>query len=221
MNAINHAATALMLKRRWPEVPLLPLLISVQLIEFLWALFCLAGIEVTRTGPTVRSIADIHLDYMPYSHSIGSTVAIATLCWFVLRKPLHRAAWALPVACGVISHIVLDVLVHARDIALVPGLTDTKIGSGLYDVPELALLVELAYGVLCWRVYGGSRALLFTIVGLNLAAAPFYLPELPGPQALLSGHPKVFAAVILAHIVLGLSAIGFMARRETPLHQQA
>lgn len=213
MNAINHAATALLLKKRWPELPLIPALISVQLIEFVWVFLNLANVEVTTTEPSVRALNDIHLFYMPYSHSIGSVLLIAAVCWFVLSKVMHRPGWAIPVAVGVCSHIVLDVLVHARDIEVIPGLYPLKIGSGLYDVPVFALVAEMLYGVFCWRVVRGSARLLAAIVGLNLASLSFYVPQIAGPEALLAGHPKIFAAVILVHIAVGLSAIGLFARR--------
>jgi hypothetical protein len=215
MNAINHAATALLLKKRWPDLPIIPALISVQLIEFLWVFLNLAGVEVTTTEPAVHALNDIHLSYMPYSHSLGSVVLIAGFCWFVLAKVAGRARWAIPVAVGICSHIVLDVLVHAPDIAVIPGLSSLKIGSGLYNVPAIALAVETLYGVFCWRVFGGSRALLYAILGLNLAAVPFYVSQIPGPEELLPGHTKIFALAILAHIVLGLSVIGFLSKRAS------
>jgi hypothetical protein len=214
MNAINHAATALLLKKRWPGLPLIPALISVQLIEFLWVFLNLAGVEVTTTEPSVHALNDIHLFYMPYSHSLGSVFLLAAVCWFVLAKVVHRPSWAIPVAVGVCSHIVLDVLVHARDIEIIPGLFPLKIGSGLYDVPVFAFVVEMLYGVFCWWMFRGPLRLLAVIVGLNLAAISFYVPQVWGPEALLAGHPKIFALVILVHIVLGLAAVGFCARRS-------
>jgi hypothetical protein len=213
MNAINHAATALLLKKRWPALPLLPALVSVQLIELLWVFLNLANVEVTTTEPTVRALNDIHLFYMPYSHSVGSVLLIAAVCWFVLAKVVRRPGWALPVAIGICSHIVLDVLVHARDIEVIPGVIPLKIGSGLYDVPVFALMVELLYGVFCWWLFWGSAGLLAAIVGLNLASLSFYVPSIPGPESLLAGHPKVFAAVILVHIVVGLAVVGHFVRR--------
>lgn len=214
MNAINHAATALLLKKRWPCLPIIPALISVQLIEFLWVFLNLAGVEVTTIARPVRSLDDIHLSYMPYSHSLGSVLLIAGLAWFILRTVANRPDWAVPIALGICSHIVLDVLVHARDIEVIPGLTAFKIGSGLYNVPVFALLAETLFAVFCWWVYGGSRTLLWTLLGLNLAAASFYVPQIPGPETLLAGHPKVFALVILVHIVVGLCVVGFFLKRE-------
>lgn len=213
MNAINHAATALLIKKRWPDLPLLPALISVQLIELVWVFLNFAGIEITTTEPEVHAFNDIHLAYMPYSHSIGSVLLIAALCWFVLARVANRASWAIPIAVGICSHIVLDVLVHAPDIDVIPGLTHFKVGSGLYNVPPLALVVETLYGIFCWWVFRGSRALLYAIAGLNLAAISFYVPQIPGPQELLAGHPKIFAGIILLHILLGWWVVGYFARR--------
>ena len=39
MYAINHAATALLIKKKEPSSPLLILLISVQLVEIFWVIF--------------------------------------------------------------------------------------------------------------------------------------------------------------------------------------
>jgi hypothetical protein len=45
MFAIGHAATALVIKRAYPSVPMTPLLISVQAMEFAWVALNHLGIE--------------------------------------------------------------------------------------------------------------------------------------------------------------------------------
>src|SRR5215470_15429260 len=72
MFAIDHAATALLLKRRYPSVSLTPLLLSVQAMELAWVGLNYLGIERTTTETAVRSVADIHLAYMPFSHSVAT-----------------------------------------------------------------------------------------------------------------------------------------------------
>jgi hypothetical protein len=54
MFAINHAATALLLKRRFPDVSLLTLLLSVQAMEFAWVVLNYVGVERTGTDTVVR-----------------------------------------------------------------------------------------------------------------------------------------------------------------------
>lgn len=212
MNAINHAATALLINKKWPGVPMIPVLLSVQLVEFLWVAFNLLGLEVTTTEPQVRALNDIHLAYMPYSHSIASTVVLAFTVWVVVAKFLKQPTWGLALAVAVSSHIVLDLATHVHDIALAPGIESPKFGSGLYGVPSLALVVETIYGVWCWWVFRGSKSLLAVIVVFNLGALSFYSPFIPGPEQFLAGHPKIFAAVIGGHIIAGLLAVGFFAR---------
>ncbi len=212
MNAINHAATALLINRKWPGVPIIPVLLSVQLVEFLWVVFNLLGVETTTTEPQVRALNDIHLAYMPYSHSIAATVFLAFTVWVVVSKLRKKPVWGLALAVAVSSHIVLDLATHVHDIALAPGIESPKFGSGLYGVPLLALVVETIYGVWCWWVFRGSKALLAVIIVFNLGALSFYSPLIPGPEHLLAGHPKIFAAIIGVHIILGLIAVGFFAR---------
>jgi len=219
VNAINHAATALLINKKWPGVPIIPVLLSVQLVEFLWVAFNLFAVEVTTTEPRVRALNDIHLAYMPYSHSIAATAVFAFTVWVVVAKLLNKPAWGLALAVAVSSHIVLDLATHVHDIAIAPGIESPKFGSGLYGVRLLALVVETIYGVWCWWVFRGSKALLAVIVLFNLGALSFYSPSIPGPEHLLAGHPKIFAAIIGVHIIVGLVTVGFFAR--THCHSSA
>jgi hypothetical protein len=120
--AIDHAATALLLKRRYPTVPMAPLLLSVQAMELAWVLLNFLGIERTTTEPVVRSVADIHLMYMPYSHSLVTGVGAALLAWLIIEFGAHRPLLGRAVGLGIASHLVLDLLTHAHDIALAPGI---------------------------------------------------------------------------------------------------
>ena len=92
MFAIDHAATALVIKRRYPSVAMAPILLSVQAMELAWVALNYLGVERTTTDPEVRSVANLHLVYMPYSHSVAIPVAVALLAWLVLEKGLHRVA---------------------------------------------------------------------------------------------------------------------------------
>jgi hypothetical protein len=109
MFAIDHAATALLVKRRFPSVPMAPALISVQTMEFAWVALDYLGIERTTTESTVRS-ADIHLTYMPYSHSVGTALLAALAAWLIIEKGFRRAALGRALGLGIMSHLVLDFL---------------------------------------------------------------------------------------------------------------
>jgi hypothetical protein len=217
MFAVDHAATALLLKRRYPSVPFTPLLISVQAMELAWVVFNFLGVERTTTEPVVRSVADIHLAVMPFSHSVATACGAAVLAWVVLEFALGRPALGRAVGLGIVSHLVLDLLTHAHDIVVWPGSTAPRLGLGLYDAaPIAAFVVEMAYGVFCWRVYRGGRGLLALIVLGNLAYLSLLSAAIPGPEALLAGRPLLVVSLIAAQIVVTLVLTGVLARRPAP-----
>src|SRR4029453_10471680 len=108
MFAVDHAATALLIKRRYPSVTLAPILVSVQAMELAWVGLNYLGIERTTTEATVRSVADVHLAYMPYSHSVATAAAAAVLAWLVIEKGLGRVALGRAVGVGIGSHLIFD-----------------------------------------------------------------------------------------------------------------
>jgi membrane-bound metal-dependent hydrolase YbcI (DUF457 family) len=212
MFAIDHAATALLVKRAYPSVPMTPILISVQAMEFAWVALNYASVERTATEPTVRSVADIHLAYMPWSHSVAMPVVAALAVWLVIEKGFGRAALGRAVAIGILSHLILDLMTHTQDIALWPGLPSPKLGLGLYEsAPFAAFIVELVYGIACWAVYRGSRGLLAFIVVANLANLPFLSPPIPWPLDFLAGRPTLIVTLILVQIIVTLLLVGLLA----------
>lgn len=214
MFAINHAATALVIKKRYPEAPLSLLLISVQCMELLWVGFNFVGIEYSTTEATVSSVLDVHLAHMPYSHSILSTMVVAGFAWLIIRKGLNKPAIAVATAVAIVSHLLLDVLTHGQDIALAPFTDMNKVGLGLYEVPLAAFVVETLYGILCWSIYRGSRSLFAIIVGFNLANITFFSTAISGPEALLADNPVLLTSVVLVQIVLTLVLVGRFSNRH-------
>jgi hypothetical protein len=213
MFAINHAATAVLIKGRYPDVPLVPMLISVQAMEFLWVALNYLGVERTTTETVVRYVGDIHLAYMPFSHSVASMVAVAGAVW-LLALAAGRPRLGAAVGLGIVSHLILDLATHNGDIALAPFVTAPKLGTYLYArLPTTAFLLELGYGLACWRIYRGGRALLAVIVGFNLASLSLFFAAVPGPEEWLAGRPTLLTTVILVQIVVTLVAVRWGALR--------
>jgi len=213
MFAIDHAATALLVKRRYPSVPLAPLLISVQAMELAWVALNYLGIERTTTGATVRSVADIHLAYIPYSHSVGTAVVAALLAWLIIEKGFGRPALGRAIGLGIVSHLILDLATHGHDIVLWPGWATPKLGLGLYETaPLAAFFVEMIYGIFCWYVYRGGPGLFALITIGNLANLSFLSPAIPGPEQYFAGRPMFLVTVIFAQIVVTLVLVGVLAR---------
>lgn len=214
MNAVNHTATALAINRLWPGVPIVPVLVSVQFIEILWVLFNLLGVEQVELADPVRSISDVHLVHIPFSHSVAATLVFAALVWLITSQVLKRPRWGVALAAGVCAHLLLDISVHVRDIPLAPGIASPKLGTGLWTIPVIAFFVEFAWGLACWYWFKGSKALLAVIVGLNLAAITFYFPAIAGLEQFMTGRPEFFVGFMIFHISLCLLVIGWFARAD-------
>jgi len=217
MFAVDHAATALLIKRRFPSVPLTPVLLSVQAMELAWVGFNYLGIERTTTDTPLRSVADIHLAYMPFSHSVATGTGAALLAWLVIEYGLGRPLLGRAVGIGIFSHLVLDLVTHARDIALWPGSALPPLGLGLYAfAPMWAFALEMVYGVFCWGIYRGSRGLLAMIVLGNLANITLFSAAIPGPERYLAGHPLLVVTLVFVQIVATLALVKVLATRPIP-----
>jgi len=211
MFAINHAATGLIIKKIYPDVPVTVILVSVQFIEILWVALNLLGVEKTTTQDRVKSVSDVHLEYMPFSHSIVSTVVLAGSAWLLVTFGFKAVDVGTAVALGICSHLVLDLISHARDIAIAPIPDSKKFGVGLYEKPIVAFVFETIYGIFCWWLYGGSTTLLWIIVLFNLANASFFIKAIPGPEKFLAHRPIWIATVVASQIIVTAVLVGLFS----------
>ena len=209
MFAINHAATGLIIKKIYPDVPIAIILVSVQLIEILWVALNFFGVEKTTTEDRVKTVSDVHLEYMPFSHSVVSTAVLAAGAWILFALGFKAVNVGTAVALGICSHLVLDLISHARDIALAPISDSKKFGVGLYEKkPVVAFVFETIYGIFCWWLYGGSRTLFWIIVLFNLANASFFIKAIPGPERFMAQRPFLLTAIIALQIIVTAVLVG-------------
>ncbi len=211
MFAINHAATALVIKKAYPDVPMAAILISVQLIEILWVILNFLGIEKTTTENNFKSVKDVHLAHMPYSHSMVTTLVFAVSAWVFIALGFKEINIGTAVALGICSHLVLDLISHARDIVIAPFLERRKFGLGLYETPPVAFVFETIYGIFCWWIYGGSRTLFWIILLFNLANASLFLKAISGPEKFLAHRPKWITSVVALQIVVTAIFVGLFS----------
>jgi hypothetical protein len=212
MFAINHAATALIIKKEFIDVPIVGLLISVQWMEVLWVILNFLGVERTTTEKEVRYVGDIHLSFMPFSHSILTMIGVALLAWLVLSKGLGLPGAGIAVGIGVISHLILDLITHSKDMVIAPLMKSPKFGLGLYAKhPVVAFILEIGYGIVCWWIYKGSWALLSVIVIFNLANVSMFFSAVTGIEKHMANRPRLITAVILAQILVTLTLVGIFS----------
>jgi hypothetical protein len=167
----------------------------------LWIAFTYLGIEHFR-------VADdrIHLDFLPYSHSVLSGALLAALAW-VMGRTARRAYVGVAIGLGIFSHIILDIIHHEPNITLLPLAWGPRLGLNLQAFPIVDFLVELAYCVVCWKIFGGSRALLIGIVALNVIFnLPLMFPS-HGALAFITAHPFTLPTVILVQVVVSWAVV--------------
>jgi hypothetical protein len=196
MYAINHAATSLLLKKDRPNVPILPLLISTQVVELFWIAFNYLGIEHFSV-----SNGKLHLDFLPYSHSIFSSVLLALVSYGIIRWIIKNKPLALPFALGVLSHVALDLLFHEKDIRLSPFTETPAWGLGIISFPFLNFVLEFLYGIFCWWYFKGNTRLLAAIVIFNLLDLPVMLASGESLNLFIL-HPALLPTFILLQILI-------------------
>jgi hypothetical protein len=138
---IGHIALGLAAKRATPRVSLAVLIAAAQLADILWPIFVAIGLEQVRIDPGNTAVTPLDFVSYPYSHSllllVGWGLAMALVC-----RPFARGRRALAVISAlVISHWVLDVIVHRPDMPLYPG--GPKFGLGLWSSIPITLAVEV------------------------------------------------------------------------------
>jgi hypothetical protein len=152
---IGHYAVGLAAKKAAPKVSLGTLFLSVQLLDLMWPLFLLLGIEHVRinVGDTAFTPLDLY-DY-PISHSLVTVLGWSVLFGLIyfLVKKYPRGSWIL--AAGVFSHWVLDYITHRPDMPIAPGST-TYVGLGLWNSFLWTVIVEGALFVIGIAIYARS-----------------------------------------------------------------
>jgi hypothetical protein len=212
MFAINHAATALVIKRVYGTVPMVWILISVQGMELLWVVLNFIGLERTTTDRVVRYVGNIHLSKMPYSHSVVTMLGAAVMSWLVLSQVFSQQDIGAAFGLGIVSHLILDLVTHDRDIPLAPFIKGPKFGLGLYArFPVPAFFLEIGYGLLCWSIYGGSWLLLATIILFNLANLSMFFKTISGIERIMADKPRLITSVIFLQIVITLILVGVLS----------
>ncbi|MFL5468672.1 MAG: hypothetical protein ACJ8AE_02620, partial [Gemmatimonadaceae bacterium] len=107
--------------------------------------------------------------------------------------------------------IVLDIVHHEPNIDLLPIAWGPRLGLNLQAYPLLDLLVELGFCVACWKIFGGSRALLIAIIAFNLLDIPLMFPR-PGSLMPIVEHRNLLPTLILIQIVATWVAVWWFGR---------
>lgn len=90
---LGHVAVGLAAKRAEPRVSLAWWFAAVQLVDLIWPILLLAGVEHVRIAPGITAFTPLDFYDYPITHSlVGATLWAGALAavWFAL----HRPSWA-------------------------------------------------------------------------------------------------------------------------------
>ena len=202
---IGHAAAGFAARRFAPRASLAWLLAAPWLLDLLWPVFLLTGIEHVRIDPGNTAFTPLDFVSYPWSHSLLMALVWSALFGAAYRRATRDTRGAWIVGALVASHWVFDLVVHRADLPLAPGLP-FKVGLGLWNsVPgtlalegalfALGLTMYLratrARDVWGWVSLGTLVAFLLGIYAGNLGGPP------PPGQAAIAWVTVLFGALIV------------------------
>jgi LexA-binding, inner membrane-associated putative hydrolase len=153
---LGHIAVGLAGKRAAPTVSLATWLTSVQLVDMLWPIFLLVGLEHVRIAPGITRFTPLDFYDYPVTHSLVGSIAWAALFAGGCLLWYRNARIALLLGVGVVSHWVLDVISHRPDMPVLPR--GPYIGLGLWNSVAATLIVELTMFAIGLMLYVRSGA---------------------------------------------------------------
>ncbi len=216
---LGHFGAAFALKRLEPKLSLGTLFLAVQLPDLLWGVFLLLGWERVRIDPGYTPVTPLQFVHYPLSHSLlgmaGWAVALAAAyySWPTRDTSRHWQAAAL-VGLAVLSHYLLDLVVHVPDLPLSGG-SPVRLGLGMWNNPTATLILELASlaaGVGVYVAFGSIRhpARAGRLAALVAVLVAVYLVSFFGPP------PPSVTAIAVADLVGFLLLVVFAGWVDRP-----
>lgn len=201
---IGHFAAGFAAKRWAPKAPLGLLLLAPVLLDLLWPVFNLAGVERFTIRAGGGPFDSLVFDSYPWSHSLLMALVWGALLGWLYKWRSGDGRGARVVALLVVSHWVLDWITHFGDMPLWPG--GPRTGLALWRSVPATVLVEsamLAAGAVLY--FGATRSRDW----IGTAGAWGYLLMLAGSYALSIlappppvGAERLVAIVSVASVVL-------------------
>lgn len=154
---VGHFGVGLAAKRVAPRTSLGWLIAAPLLLDLLWPVFLLLHWETVRIKAGATVVTPFEFVSYPISHSLLAAVGWATLAGIAYWTISRYARGALVIGACVLSHWVLDWVVHAPDLPLYPA--GAKYGLGLWNSVAATVVVEgLVFGAGVWVYARSTRA---------------------------------------------------------------
>ena len=196
---IGHFAVALAAKRAAPRTSIGTLTLAAVFLDALWPVFLLLGVERAAVTPGPNSFLFLDFTYYPISHSLLMAVVWSVVFALVYKARTQYPRGALWVGLLVLSHWVLDFIVHVPDLPLWPG--GPKVGLGLWNSPTVVILIEGAMFVAGVWIYASMTRARNRIGRAALGAYVIVLVALYVADAGSKSPPPNITMVALTGIV--------------------
>ena len=138
---IGHFGLSFAAKKVAPKVSLATLFIATQFVDILWPFLLVFHVEKVAIVPGYTRTNAFDFLYYPFSHSLmmGAVwgIVLGLIYWLFKRD----TRGAIVVGLAVLSHWLLDLIVHVSDLPLSP-FGNYKVGLGLWNHVAATLLIE-------------------------------------------------------------------------------
>jgi len=155
---LGHFAVGFASKRAAPKASLGALMAAPLLADLLWPIFLLLGCERVQIVPGGRTFEELSFTSYPWSHSLEMEIVWGLLFGGIYWALTRYRAGAIVIFCGVVSHWVLDLVVHVPDLPLtVTGAS--RVGLGMWNsVPATVAAEYLLLALGTWLYVRATRA---------------------------------------------------------------
>lgn len=182
---IGHFGLGFAAKPVAPRMSLGTAFLAAQFLDLLWPTFLLLGLESVRIAPGATAVTPLIFDHYPISHSLAGAIGWGLALGVVYALMKKNTRGAILVAVLVVSHWVLDLIVHVPDLPLMPGM-DTVVGFGLWQSRAATLAVEIPIFAAGVWLYATSttakdKAGSYGLIGLVVFLALIHAGNLFGP----------------------------------------
>lgn len=148
---LGHYGVAFAAKRASPRTSLGMLVLAGEWLDHVWPVLVLLGVEHVRIVPGLMAANPLEFYDYPWSHGLVTALGWSLLVGGVYFLVRRYGRGGLVVGAVVLSHWVLDLVVHRPDLPLWPD--GPKLGLGLWSSVPATVLVEAAVFTLGITVY--------------------------------------------------------------------
>lgn len=153
---IGHYAVGFAAKKFAPRTSLGALIAAPILLDLIWPIFLLLGWERVTIVASNNPFLRLQFDHYPVSHGLIAVIGWATLCASVYFGVTRYVAGTIVIWFGVISHWLLDFIVHTRDLPLYA--TSRLFGLGLWNHRWLTIAIEVTmFAIAIWTYQRETR----------------------------------------------------------------